>query len=35
LDEQFVTEVVEEFSAIVNPREIKREDVIPFVQACL
>jgi alcohol dehydrogenase len=35
LDEQFVTEVVEEFSAIINPREIKREDVIPFVRACL
>jgi alcohol dehydrogenase len=35
LDEQFITEVVQEFSATVNPREIKREDVIPFVQACL
>ena len=35
IDEQFITEVVEEFSATCNPREIKREDVIPFIKACL
>ena len=35
IDERFITEVVEEFSAICNPREIKREDVIPFVEACM
>ena len=35
IDEQFITEVVEEYTAAYNPREIKREDVIPFVKACL
>ncbi len=35
ITEQFITEVVEEYSASCNPREIRREDVIPFVQACL
>ena len=34
IDENFITEVVEEFSATMNPREIKREDVIPFLIAC-
>ena len=35
IDEQFITEVVEEYSASVNPREILREDVRPFIEACL
>ncbi len=35
IDAQFITEVVEEFSATMNPREIRREDVIPFIEACL
>lgn len=35
IDERFITEVVEEFSAVCNPREIKREDVIPFIKACM
>ena len=35
IDENFITEVVEEFSATMNPREIKREDVIPFIEACM
>ena len=35
IDEQFITDVVTEFSAGFNPREIRREDVIPFVEACL
>lgn len=35
IDENFITEVVEEYSSSCNPREIKREDVIPFITACL
>lgn len=35
IDENFITEVVEEFSASLNPREVKREDVIPFIEACM
>ena len=35
IDENFITEVVEEYSSTCNPREIKREDVIPFIKACL
>jgi alcohol dehydrogenase len=35
IDENFITEVVQEFSATCNPREIKREDVIPFIEACM
>jgi len=35
IGEQFITEVVEEYSSTCNPREIRREDVIPFVKACL
>ena len=35
IDEKFITDVVTEFSAQFNPREIRREDVIPFVEACL
>jgi hypothetical protein len=35
IDEQFITDVVTEISAMLNPREIRREDVIPFVEACL
>jgi alcohol dehydrogenase len=35
IDENFITEVVEEYSSTCNPREIRREDVIPFIKACL
>ena len=35
IDEQFITEVVTEYTAAFNPREIRREDVIPFIEACL
>ena len=35
IDDNFVTEVVEEYSSTCNPREIRREDVIPFIKACL
>lgn len=35
IDENFITEVVEEFSSVCNPREVKREDVIPFIKACM
>ena len=35
IDEQFITEVVTEYTAAFNPREIRREDVIPFIKACL
>lgn len=35
IDDNFISEVVNEFSATMNPREIKPEDVIPFIEACL
>jgi alcohol dehydrogenase class IV len=35
ITEEFITEVVEEYSASCNPRPILREDVIPFIEACL
>jgi alcohol dehydrogenase len=35
ITEEFVTEVVEEYSASCNPRPIRREDVRPFIEACL
>lgn len=34
IDDTFISEVVNEFSATMNPREIKAEDVIPFLRAC-
>ena len=35
ITEEFIDEVVNEYSATCNPREIKREDVRPFIEACL
>ncbi len=35
ISEDFITEAVEEFSSTCNPREVKREDILPFIEACL
>lgn len=35
IDDEFISEVVNEFSATINPREIKADEVIPFIEACM